>query len=191
MCRRRSGPMVRDAALGRRARLLTMRRVWRAWWRAIWDKSRDNGSAFFFCLPSRAKSAMAEILVSDLCKCRPPLLIGGRFHCGRDERARRALEAGSDCTPRVRSFCGLFFHCLPLFPRRRLFPCLCKGLHCNWRAFSIVDRLYFSGKFFPSARPFPVKCARRATVEREILPKLVPCRFPVNRLYLQARQNLT
>src|SRR5215470_9705735 len=37
----------------------------------------DNGSAFFFRLPSRAKSAMAEILVSDLCECRPPLLIGG------------------------------------------------------------------------------------------------------------------
>jgi hypothetical protein len=24
---------------------------------------------------------MAEILVSDLCECRPPLLIGGLFHC--------------------------------------------------------------------------------------------------------------
>ena len=43
--------------------------------------SGNNGSAFFFRLLSRAKSAMAEILVSDLCDCRPPLLIGGLFHC--------------------------------------------------------------------------------------------------------------
>src|SRR5262249_19326718 len=42
--------------------------------------SGNNGSAFFFRLPLHAKSAMAEILVSDLCECRPPLLIGGRFH---------------------------------------------------------------------------------------------------------------
>jgi hypothetical protein len=41
----------------------------------------NNGSAFFFRLHSRAKSAMAEILVSDLCDCRPPLLVGGLFHC--------------------------------------------------------------------------------------------------------------
>src|SRR5262249_48046793 len=31
----------------------------------------------------RAKSAMAEILVSDLCECRPPLLIGGLFVAAR------------------------------------------------------------------------------------------------------------
>jgi hypothetical protein len=39
----------------------------------------DNRSAFFSRLPFRAKSAMAEILVSDRCDRRPPLLIGGRL----------------------------------------------------------------------------------------------------------------
>jgi hypothetical protein len=40
---------------------------------------RDNRSAFFSRLPFCAKSAMAEILVSDRCERRPPLFIGGRF----------------------------------------------------------------------------------------------------------------
>ena len=44
---------------------------------------RNNGSAFFSRLPLRAKSAMAKILVSDLCECRPPLLIGGFFVAAR------------------------------------------------------------------------------------------------------------
>ena len=44
----------------------------------------------------------------------------------------------SDCSPHC------FLHCFPLFLRRRLFPRPRKALHCNWRAFSIVDRLYFS-----------------------------------------------
>jgi hypothetical protein len=35
------------------------------------------------------------------------------------------------------------FHCFPLFLRRRLFRRSFKALHCNWRQFSIVDRLYF------------------------------------------------
>jgi len=41
-------------------------------------------------------------------------------------------------------FCAFFFPCSPLFLRRRLFSRRRKGLHCNWRAFSPVDRLYFS-----------------------------------------------
>src|SRR5215813_1435554 len=54
----------------------------------------DNGSVFFSRLPLRAKSAMAEILVSDLCDCRPPLLIGGLFSFSPDSRA-----APSPCLP--------------------------------------------------------------------------------------------
>jgi hypothetical protein len=42
--------------------------------------------ALSFRLPLRAKSAMAEILVSDHCERRPPLLIGGRLRFGRAER---------------------------------------------------------------------------------------------------------
>jgi hypothetical protein len=34
-----------------------------------------------------------------------------------------------------------------LFLRRGLFSRHRKALHCNWRAFSIADRLYFFGKF--------------------------------------------
>jgi hypothetical protein len=45
-------------------------------------RSGNNGSAFFFRLPSRAKSAMAEILVSNLCELSPALL-GGLFSLGR------------------------------------------------------------------------------------------------------------
>jgi hypothetical protein len=47
--------------------------------------SGNNGSAFFFRLHRRAKSAMAEILVSDLCDLSPALLIGGFFRY-REER---------------------------------------------------------------------------------------------------------
>jgi hypothetical protein len=49
-------------------------------------RHRDNRSAFFFRLPLRAKPVMEEILVSDHRECRPPLLIGGRFHFSRAER---------------------------------------------------------------------------------------------------------
>jgi hypothetical protein len=109
-------------------------------------------SAYFSRLLSRAKSAMAEILVSDLCACGPPCSSAGFFHG--QEGARAAASAasrrtvvfelssdGSDCSAHC------FFHCSPLFPRWRLFCGPSKGLHCNWRAYSIVDRLYFSRKF--------------------------------------------
>jgi hypothetical protein len=39
------------------------------------------------------------------------------------------------------SHCSL--HCFPLFLRRRVFSRSFKALHCNWRRFSIADRLYF------------------------------------------------
>src|SRR5690242_10676082 len=45
----------------------------------MWERTGDNGSAFIFRLHPRAKSAMAEILVSDLYDCRPPTLMGGIF----------------------------------------------------------------------------------------------------------------
>src|SRR6185369_9683876 len=51
---------------------------------------RDNRSAFFSCLPLRAKSATVEILVSGQCERRPPLLIGGRFDSG--SRATQKFE---------------------------------------------------------------------------------------------------
>jgi len=43
----------------------------------------NNGSAFFFRLPLRAKSAMAEILVSDLCddRARTPAAAAGGCMC--------------------------------------------------------------------------------------------------------------
>src|SRR5262249_8262959 len=50
---------------------------WRRW------VSGDNGSAFFFRLPLRAQSAMAEILVSDFCDDRP----GQRPDAGNGGRA--------------------------------------------------------------------------------------------------------
>jgi hypothetical protein len=58
--------------------------------------------ALSFRLPLRAKSAMAEILVSDHCERRPPLLSGGRLRLGRAER--RGKLCGLQvifCTTRV------------------------------------------------------------------------------------------
>jgi len=46
----------------------------------------------------------------------------------------------------------LFFSLFPLFLRRRLFSQPRKALHCNWRTFSIVNRLYFFQAPFPTAR---------------------------------------
>ena len=43
-------------------------------------------------MPFRAKSAMAEILVSVLCDCRPPLVTGGRFHWAAMENLRPRQE---------------------------------------------------------------------------------------------------
>ena len=65
-----------------------------------------------------------------------------------------------------RLLCALFFPLLAIVPALGFFCRSRKALHCNWRAFSIVDRLYFSRNF------------------------LVHCK-PANRLYLQVRQNLT
>ena len=95
---------------------------------------------------------MAEILVSDLCELSPALL-GGLFSLGRhrphattSEELNRSQPGAS--TPRISdcSYCSAhcFFHCFPLFLRRRIFCRRRKALHCNWRAFSIADRLYFS-----------------------------------------------
>jgi hypothetical protein len=45
---------------------------------------------------------MAEILVSDLCECRPPLLIGGLFHAGCHGALRpRWTIATEDCAARA------------------------------------------------------------------------------------------
>src|SRR5262249_40748886 len=63
-----------------------------------------------------------------------------------------------------------FFHCFPLFLRRRLFSSSRKALHCNWRAFFIVDRLYFSKNFWtapPTARRRGSGAGTRARCPRE------------------------
>jgi hypothetical protein len=73
-----------------------------------------------------------------------------------------ALARMSDCSD-CSAHC--FFYCLPLFPRRQPFPRPRKALHCNWRAFSIADRLYFAKIFFPANRlyfrPIPSRLVRR------------------------------
>jgi hypothetical protein len=127
----------------------------------------NNRSAFLSCLPFSAKSAMAEILVSDLCDRSPAAahrrafsLPLGRHVDARAEPshptwwrltasavARLAASNRASALARIsdRSDCSshCFFYCFPLFPRRRLFPRPRKALHCNWRVFSIADRLYF------------------------------------------------
>ena len=105
----------------------------------------DNGSAFFSCLHSPAKSAMAEILVSDLCECRPPLSSAGVFMWAAMDHTRPSQRLFPTVPIALRI---VFFHCLPLFLRRRHFSSPRKALHCNWCAFSIADRLYFSRKIF-------------------------------------------
>jgi hypothetical protein len=105
---------------------------------------------------------MAEILVSDLREL-SPALIGGLFSLGRDRPHPTPPEdlnrAEPDANTRRISVCfhcsaPCFFHCFPLLLRRRLFCRPAKALHCIWRAFSIVDRLYF----FPPqiARVLPI-----------------------------------
>src|SRR4029077_14405695 len=94
---------------------------------------------------------MAVILVSDLCEL-SPALAGGRFQLGRHGPHATTSEEVDRSRPDVSTrlipdcfHCSAhcFFHCSPLFLRRRLFPHRRKALHCNWRAFSIADRLYF------------------------------------------------
>ena len=94
---------------------------------------RNNGSAFCFRLPLRAKSAMAEILVSNFCADCPPLLASGTNSMAGTSARTRATAA-----ERVRA----------------------AGTHSG-----------------------------RARCEKWKSP--IPCRFPVNRLYLQERKNLT
>jgi hypothetical protein len=72
---------------------------------------------------------MAEILVSTLCDCRPPLLIGGHFHCPRASGSplgggSRAAPSpvfrrptGRQYSPDFRPFrllCALFFALFPI-----------------------------------------------------------------------------
>ena len=80
--------------------------------------SGDNGSVFFSRVHPAAECAMAEILVSDLCECRPPLLIGGHF---------RSHEGARDCSFRVlRERCSLYT-CPCIFPV--LYRESCLGVH--------------------------------------------------------------
>src|SRR5262249_41637599 len=72
----------------------------------------NKRSAFFFRLPLRAKSAMAEILVSDFCECRPPLLVGGLFVGPIPVCGSTGGGASGESIVLVVVFC-LFF---PLFP---------------------------------------------------------------------------
>jgi hypothetical protein len=84
------------------------------------ETNGDNGSAFFFCLHPPGKSAMAEILVSDLCALSPALL-GGLCSLGRHRPHTTTSEDLNRSQPDVstrpdfrlfRLLCALFF---PLF----------------------------------------------------------------------------
>src|SRR5215467_4264899 len=66
---------------------------------------------------------MAEILVSHLCACRPPLLIGGFFVAAR--------EAGSLAAWLAR---GVHFGQLPLLPSLHL--------HCSFHCFPVVPEVF-------------------------------------------------
>jgi hypothetical protein len=81
-----------------------------SWRRSI---SGNNGSAFFSRLPFFAKSAMAEILVSDLCALSPALL-GGLFSLGRHRPHATTSEDLNRSQPDVSTR-----------PDFRLFPLLC------------------------------------------------------------------
>src|SRR5262249_5270645 len=85
----------------------------------------DNGSAFFFRLPSRAKWAMAEILFSDCVECRPPLLIGGLF---RDVPPWTTRDHVSGYFRLFRLFCALFFSLLAIVSAPAAFPSSAQGL---------------------------------------------------------------
>jgi hypothetical protein len=62
-------------------------------------------------------------------------------------------------------FCALFFSCFPLFLRRRLFSRPRKALHCNWRRFFPVNRLYFCfGLLDPCAWGLCQRSSARAPV---------------------------
>jgi hypothetical protein len=66
--------------------------------------------AFFSCLPSRTKSAMAEILVSDLCELSPAP--GGLFHSAAigPMRRRRTISIAQNRT-QARARISACFHC--------------------------------------------------------------------------------
>jgi hypothetical protein len=74
-----------------------------------------------FCLPSRLKSAMAEILVSDLRDCRPPLLTAGFFVAARE----RGLWLHAAL---FRWLCALLFPLIPIVPAPAAFLSRAQGL---------------------------------------------------------------
>src|SRR5690348_11662500 len=86
---------------------------------------------------------MAEILVTEIRARR--LSAAGDCFCGVD-MTRRCVSTSPN-VPCLHCSAHCFFHCFPLFLRRRLFSRDLKALHCNWPGFSIADRLYFSRKF--------------------------------------------
>jgi hypothetical protein len=80
---------------------------------------------------------MVETLVSDLCECRPPLLIGGFFVAARSAVPVALLL---DC------FRLFFSSCSFLFPAECLFSGDYNGLYCILADFRPVNRLYFCGR---------------------------------------------
>src|SRR5262249_52670118 len=109
--------------------------------------------------------AMAEILVMEI-RARRLSAAGVLFaeasgSDGASSRRPTGREHSTGCPTipiALRIVFHCFFHCFSLFLRRRIFRSLRKGLHCNWRAFSIVNPLYFSKKIF----------RRRATRDRDL-----------------------
>ena len=111
----------------------------------------------FRCCARSPIVVMAEILVWELRAQAHPQIPRTHRSARQRLRARRHCLSSGVTTGRKPSpgfpivfdcSAHCFFHCSPLFPRRRIFSSLHKALHCNWAAFSIVDRLYFSRKIF-------------------------------------------
>jgi hypothetical protein len=86
---------------------------------------REYRERFFLWLAFRRKIGEAEILVSDLCECRPPLLIGGCFHVCRHGPHATISAVISDC-----SDCSVhcFLHCFPIVVAPPAFLSSAQGL---------------------------------------------------------------
>src|SRR5262249_55537571 len=114
-------------------------------WRVLAEQSQPRNAKDFNCgaVARIERSEMRGQNVPDVAPAPSGLLATGRRQT-KNEKTDSLLIA---CICRRQLLRALFFSCFPLFLRRRFFSSLRKALHCNWRAFSPVNRLYFSEKF--------------------------------------------
>src|SRR5215831_1459621 len=91
----------------------------------------DNGSAFFSCLHSPAKSAMAEILVSDLCddRAQAPATVAGRLHVRYSHTRPGAWTPGWPTVPIDLRIVVFHCSCAGGFSLARARPCIVIGAH--------------------------------------------------------------